>query len=130
MQIDFNAVHPNVGDGAARRDDVFAGKETGGYAHCFNGTIDANTAGHLLYLICRLTVFAVDGSGGRGDGPASLATGQRRRLVFSGLHFAVQHVDWLYLLVSRFGAGGHRRRGTAAIAAAVFWSGAGRAGAA
>ncbi len=42
-----------------------------------------------------------------------------------GLRFAVQHVDWFYLLVSGPGPGWYCQRRTTAIAAALFWLGAG-----
>ena len=72
-----------------------------------------------LVVALPLTLAATAGGTGR------LACDQRRRPAVAGLRLGVQHVDWVYFLVSRLGAGRHRRRRTVAAAAAVLRPGAG-----
>ena len=64
MEIDLLAVHADIGDDAARRDDLFAQLESGRNANRFDGGIDAAAAGHLHDRLDGLAVRAVDGRGG------------------------------------------------------------------
>src|SRR5580692_1156125 len=41
MKVHLHAMHADVGNRAARRDDLLAQFEGGGYAHRFDGSIDA-----------------------------------------------------------------------------------------
>ena len=64
MQIDLDPVHADIGDGAARRDDVLAELEGRRNADRLDGGVDAAVAGHLHDLLDGLAVVAVDGRGG------------------------------------------------------------------
>ena len=64
MQIDLRSVHADVGDGAARRDDVLAQLERRRDADRLDRGIDAALAGHLHDRLGGLAVGAVDGRRG------------------------------------------------------------------
>ena len=47
MEVDLLSVHPDIGDDAARRDDLFTQLEGGRDADRLNGGVDTALAGHL-----------------------------------------------------------------------------------
>ena len=64
VQIGLHAMNADIGDGAARRDNVFANHERRRNADRFDRGIDAAAAGHFHDLLGRLAIAAVDGRRG------------------------------------------------------------------
>jgi hypothetical protein len=64
MQVDLLAVHANIGDDAARRDDLFTNLEGRWNPDGFDRRVYATAAGKGLHTLASLSVGAIDCVGG------------------------------------------------------------------
>src|SRR5690606_10242184 len=60
MEVNLLAMHADIGDGSARRDNVLTKTECRGNAHRLDGGIDAAPTRHLHHRFGGLAVLAVD----------------------------------------------------------------------